>query len=580
MFRIRRVYDMVLPTDRVAVTQMQEILRTQFPALPVGDIARIPDVLRNPLKHRFRSILFVAETTPGHVCGFALLNHEPNLRFCYLDYMAAAVRMTGRGLGGALYARIRREARALDVSGVFFECLPDDPALCHNAAMLKENIARLRFYERFGARPIANTRYETPLKPDKDNPPYLVYDDLGAGRTLWRGETQLIVQAVLERKYGARCPPGYISDVLASFHDDPVVLRAPRYITSPPARTVPMLVPADQQIALVVTDQHAIHHVRERGYVESPVRIATILKELAPLDLCARVAPRHHAGRHIMAVHDPGFATYLRRVCQEIGSRQSVYPYVFPVRNAARPPRDLPVRAGYYCIDTFTPLNRNAYRAARRAVDCSLTAADELLRGQRLAYALVRPPGHHAERCAFGGFCYFNNAAVAAHYLAAYGRIAMLDLDYHHGNGQQNIFYERADVFTVSIHCHPRFAYPYFSGFKDEKGAGPGLGLNLNIPLAEAMDGQRYRRVLAAALQRIARFKPAFLVVPLGLDTAKNDPTGSWSLHAEDFEQNGRMVGALNVPTLVTQEGGYDNHVLGVNARRFLNGLWHGAFAT
>jgi hypothetical protein len=143
--------------------------------------------------------------------------------------------------------------------------------------------------------------------------------------------------------------------------------------------------------------------------------------------------------------------------------KESVYPYVFPIRNVARPPKDLAVRAGYYCIDTFTPLNHNAFPVAARAVDCAMTAAQRVLEGARVAYALVRPPGHHAERRSFGGFCYLNSAAVAANYLSGYGRVAMLDVDYHHGNGQQTIFYRRADVLTVSLHGHPSFAYPYFT---------------------------------------------------------------------------------------------------------------------
>jgi acetoin utilization deacetylase AcuC-like enzyme len=177
----------------------------------------------------------------------------------------------------------------------------------------------------------------------------------------------------------------------------------------------------------------------------------------------------------------------------------------------------------------------------------------------------------------FGGFCYFNSAAIAAHYLSAYGSVAILDIDYHHGNGTQDIFYTRADVLTLSLHGHPRFAYPYFSGFEDEIGVGAGEGFNLNIPLPEAVDGTAYREALARVLQRITRFAPQFLIVSLGLDTAKGDPTGSWSLRAKDFTANGKMLGALSMPILVIQEGGYDNRSLGVNARHFFSGLWTAA---
>jgi acetoin utilization deacetylase AcuC-like enzyme len=260
-------------------------------------------------------------------------------------------------------------------------------------------------------------------------------------------------------------------------------------------------------------------------------------------------------------------------------SGTSIYPYVFPIRNNARPPKELPIRAGYYCIDTFTPLNQNAFLAAKRAVDCALTVARKILEGYRLGYALVRPPGHHAEKHAFGGFCYLNSTAIAADYLSAYGSVAVLDLDYHHGNGTQNIFYKRSDVLTLSIHGHPRFAYPYFSGFEDERGKGPGEGFNINIPLGERINGEQYRQILAKALRRVLRFRARFLVLALGLDTAKGDPTGSWELRPSDFRVNGRMIGSLRLPTVVVQEGGYRIRSLGTNARHFFLGLSEGAYS-
>jgi acetoin utilization deacetylase AcuC-like enzyme len=195
--------------------------------------------------------------------------------------------------------------------------------------------------------------------------------------------------------------------------------------------------------------------------------------------------------------------TYFKRICKSLPEGKSIYPYVFPIRNSLRPPKDDSVRAGYYCIDTFTPLNKNAYLASRKAVDCALTCADLLLEGKKLAYALIRPPGHHAERKSFGGFCYFNSAAIAANYLSKYGKVALLDIDYHHGNGQQDIFYERDDVLTISIHGHPSFAYPYFSGFADEKGESDGYGFNVNYPLPEKVSGPVYRSYLHKALEKL-----------------------------------------------------------------------------
>lgn len=580
MFRIRAVYDDVTPANTDAIEQVQRILRSQFPGVSATDIARIPKLLRNPFKYRFRAVLFVAEDQRGQVKGFALLLHEPPLHFCYLDFISAAEMKTGRGIGGALYERVREEALSLDAIGLFFECFPDEPELSQNPDIRKQNVARLRFYEKYGARPIVNTAYETPLEPGDDNPPYLLFDGLGRDLPLPRDTAKEIVRAILERKYPDICPASYNEMIIESFHDDPVRLREPKYVKKSPPIPVKVAVPSDKRIALAVNDRHWIHHVEEMGYVESPVRIDSLLDELARVDIFERCAPHHFPEKHITAVHDPKYVDYFERVCRDLEPGQSIYPYVFPIRNAARPPKELPIRAGYYCIDTFTPLNRNAYLAAKRAVDCALTLAQRLVEGHRLAYALVRPPGHHAERRAFGGFCYFNSAAVAANYLSTHGRVAVIDVDYHHGNGQQDIFYQRRDVFTISIHGHPQFAYPHFSGFEEERGEGYGEGYNLNIPLPEVIDAERYRKALARVLRHVSQFKPHFVIVALGLDTAKGDPTGTWSLEADDFEANGQMIGSLRLPMLVVQEGGYDTKVLGVNARRFLIGLWSGAYSS
>ncbi|MBN2012256.1 histone deacetylase family protein [candidate division KSB1 bacterium] len=577
MFRIRRIYDTVLPVNQEAIKQVQHILKSQFNGLPEEKVENFPAQLQNPMKYRFRSILFVADDERGNVKGFALLQQATDLNFCYLDFISAAPAKTGRGIGHALYERVREEALLLDTIGLLFECLPDDPALCRDKTILQQNIARLRFYERYGARPIANTKYETPVTPGDDNPPYLVFDNLGRNIQIRSHKMRAIVRAILERKYGDVCPHSYVRMVVDSIYDDPIRLRPPKYVKSDDPVVVNHLSAADEEIVLVINDKHDIHHVRERGYVESPIRIKSILKDILPTGLFRQTEPRHYPEIHIRAVHENGFVNYLQRVCENVPADKSVYPYVFPIRNGARPPKDLPIRAGYYCIDTFTPLNQNAWLAAKRAVDCTLTAADSLLKGYRIAYALVRPPGHHAERRAFGGFCYFNSAAVAAHYLTSFGKVSILDVDYHHGNGQQDIFYKRADVQTVSIHGHPSFAYPYFSGFADEQGEGDGKGFCVNFPLPEHTDNIAYHETLKKALKRVASFAPQFLIVCLGFDTAKGDPTGTWNLTSKEFEVNGTLIGHLGIPVLVVQEGGYKARSLGVNARSFFTGL-HKAF--
>ena len=572
MFRIRRIYDEVLPINREALHQVKQILSAQFDGLDEQEIEHFADKLHNPFKLRFRMILFVAEDNRKRVLGFAILLHEPEIGLCYLDFIATGRQRMGGGIGGALYSRVRGEARALGVKGLFFECLPDDPKTCTNPEELKANKARLRFYETYGARPVVGTEYEKPLKPGDTCMPHLIYDGLDAGKPLKREFAKETVRAILERKYGHLCSPAYVKAVLESFKDDPVKLRELRYVKSITVKRDTEL-DAEDRIALVVNDRHEVHRIREQGYVESPVRIPRILKEIEKTGLFKSVEPKEFSDKSLLAVHDPQLIHYLQRACKQSPENESIYPYVFPIRNKTRPPKDLSMLAGYYCIDTFTPINRNVYSAARRGAECALTAAGDILEGRRIAYALTRPPGHHAEKGTFGGFCYLNNAAIAAQTFCAFGRVAILDIDYHHGNGQQDIFYRRSDVMTVSIHGHPRFAYPFFTGFEDERGEGDGEGFNLNIPLPEARDGAQYRKSLALALRRIEEFRPKFLVVALGLDTAKGDPTGTWLLTAKDFQTNGQMIGELALPVLVVQEGGYQTKTIGINARYFFTGL-------
>ncbi len=572
MFRIRRIFDSTSPANRGAIAEIKRIFRAQFPAAAKSDIDTLEEKLSDPMQHQFRAVVLVAENSKLHTEGFAVVFHDPKLKFSYLDFIATQKGTIGRGVGAALYETVRDEAFGANSRALLFECLPDDPGSCEDEAIRAENIARLRFYERYGARPILGTEYERPVPGGSaDCLPHLVLDGLGRTKALDRRWMPRVVRAILERKYAYLCPPEYITEVSKSFDSSDVALRPLRYVKSVAIETPqpPSLPP----IVMTVNEEHDIHHIRERGYVEAPVRIRAIADKLEEGELVRTVKAKRFAMDHVYAVHDRAFVNYLRRACELTPEGRSVYPYVFPIRNATRPPKEMTVRAGYYCIDTFTPIHRNAFKAARGAVDCALTAAKALIEGERMAYALVRPPGHHAERGFFGGFCYLNNNAVAAHYLSGHGKVAILDVDYHHGNGQQDIFYQRADVLTVSIHGDPSFAYPYFTGFADESGDGVGSGYNLNLPQPEKLDGKGYLQALRRALAAIEAFGPTFVVIALGLDPAKGDPTGTWSLKPEDFERNGERIGSLRRPMLVVQEGGYRTRTLGANARAFLTGL-------
>lgn len=573
MIRIRKITNPYHEANIRKIRAVKEILREQFQAISEEKITEFETQFVNPLSKKYQTAVFVAEDIHETVRAFAALLYMPDLQFCYLDYIAASPDSSSSGLGSALYERIREEAISLDAIGIFFECLPDDPALCRDPLTLVQNRKRLAFYERFGARPVTGTLYETPVKPEDDCPPYLVFDGLGLRQTVSRDELRGIVRAILERKYGDYADEEYNKMVINSITDDPVAIRSPQYTRRKLLPEPATAISEKKKIWLAVNDRHTIHHVRERGYVESPVRVKSILRELDKSGLFRMGKIREYSEKHILDVHDSNYYNYFKKVSQSIPKGQSVYPYVFPLRYATRAPKDLSVRAGYYCFDTFTPLNQEAYLAARWGVNCVMSAADEMLAGTRYAYVLTRPPGHHTERSVFGGFCYFNNCAIVAHYLSRSSRVAILDIDYHHGNGQQQIFYSRSDVLTISIHGHPSFAYPYFSGFEEEKGESDGIGFNHNFPLPEKATHEQYVKALSRALNIIKKYNPDYLIVALGLDPAKGDPTGTWSFTHSNFTTNGEMIGSLKLPTLVVQEGGYRNQSLGINARAFFTGF-------
>jgi len=277
-------------------------------------------------------------------------------------------------------------------------------------------------------------------------------------------------------------------------------------------------------------------------------------------------------------LHDPGYVAFLRDACAELAAARTpdrepaVYPSVFPYRSGqhARTPK---ARIGEYCFDTYTPLLAGTFDAALRMASAAVGAAEAVASGEPVAYALGRPPGHHAERAKCGGYSYLNGTALAADRLSRLGPVAVLDVDVHHGNGTQHLFYDRPDVLTVSIHGDPAGLFPYFSGYADETGTGRGLGFNRNLPLPPKTDDRGYQPALETALELIARHRPAFLVVSLGFDAHVDDPIGGLALSTDSFGRMAGLIRQLAVPTVLVQEGGYGLAALGSCAAAFVRGI-------
>ncbi len=316
---------------------------------------------------------------------------------------------------------------------------------------------------------------------------------------------------------------------------------------------------------------------------EVPQRAEAIRRALEADGGFELVAPTEHGVAPVQAVHDPAMVRYLEQAWRDWRTAYTtpqaipdtvLHPALREGMGPAPEPRGPLARLGYWCFETMNPIVPGTYQAARWAVDVALTAADLVVEGERAAYGLCRPPGHHAPRAAFGGYCFFNNAAIVAEDLVRRTGepVAVLDVDYHHGNGTQQIFYARADVLYVSLHGHPDRAYPYFAGFEDETGAGAGEGANLNLPLpAGCTDGQ-YLEALDRALDRIAAHGGSLVVVSLGFDTYGQDPIADFALTTPTYHEVGRRVAALGRRLVILQEGGYFLPHLGANAVNWLRG--------
>lgn len=310
-------------------------------------------------------------------------------------------------------------------------------------------------------------------------------------------------------------------------------------------------------------------------YFENPDRMDKILSALQKTDWANIIEPTDFGLEPILEVHDKDYINFLASCWDEwLASDSSIsaspethafLPATFALRRKPRLTSSLHGRGGYYMMDLSACIVAGTYKAALASANCALSAASSSFSLHNSSFALCRPPGHHAGKDYAGGYCFINNASVAANWLSHKGKTALLDIDYHGGNGTQDIFYERGDVLTISIHGDPDFEYPHYAGFADETGAGAGLGFHKNYPLPKDTDDAGYLTALDSALRMIKDFSPEYLVLSTGMDTFDGDPLGKFHVTRKGFAEIGKRIASLNLPTAIIMEGGYANAELGDN---------------
>jgi len=306
---------------------------------------------------------------------------------------------------------------------------------------------------------------------------------------------------------------------------------------------------------------------------DTPKRVEVIRAALAEDDRFRFRKARRFPEAHLAKLHP--YHDFIRKTSRAARrSGEEVYPDLFPGEGAHLPRKVEPLWGGIWCTDAVTPIAGRTYEVARGSAEAAMTGAELILDGgESEVYALCRPSGHHAGPRVFGGYCYFNNVATAAELLAPAGPVAILDIDYHHGNGTQEFFEERKDIFTASIHGDPKREYPYFWGYAAERGVGQGVGTNLNLPLALGSGNDAFLKAIDRSLRAIRKFGPASFVIGAGFDTHADDPIGGFKLTTDIYREIGHRLAEVDCPILVCQEGGYNTDVLGACVHGLLSGL-------
>lgn len=312
---------------------------------------------------------------------------------------------------------------------------------------------------------------------------------------------------------------------------------------------------------------------------ECPERWDYIVEALAASGFAEPKHPEPVDHALLARVHSIDYLTFLATIWDEWSAGDpagEALPTVFPARRMQqRVPEAVDGKLGYYAMALETAITAGTWEAALSSASCADAARKAVSGGSRASFALCRPPGHHAAKDLYGGYCFLNNAAIAAQGLLDNGaaRVAVLDVDFHHGNGTQDIFYERDDVYFASLHGEPKHAFPHFLGYADETGEGAGEGANLNLPLPRACDWKRWSAALETAIQGIAAHGAEALVVSLGVDTFHADPISFFTLASDDFIRMGERITRIGLPTVFVMEGGYAVAEVGTNSVNVLCGF-------
>jgi len=340
---------------------------------------------------------------------------------------------------------------------------------------------------------------------------------------------------------------------------------------------------------IVYSKKHELHDTNQILFEgnpfitdEIPRRVEILLQAFSAAGWETPIQPIDHGLNPILAVHDSDYIDFLQTVYKEYKSyynrAEPVFPWAFATRYMGQKPNHFLGKLGFYAFGYGSPILEGTWDAAYWSVQCALTAADRVLAGEPSAYALCRPPGHHSARDLYGGFCYLNNAAAAARYVQSRqsgSRVAILDIDFHHGNGTQSIFYTDPTVFYCSLHADPEIEYPYYWGYASEQGEGSGKGFNQNWPLPLGTIDKLYLDILEQALNAIRTFSPDILVLSAGFDIVEGDTVGGFSITQEGLSQISHGIAQLKLPTIIVQEGGYNLERLGHDAVTFLSHFMH-----